>query len=534
MRSHPADVACKEARLLEIMRHQHLCQMSGWNVCLPIFRKIGHDPAVMNQTLDHRDMWHAWVLPIMAALLVGAVLVIERLQVDWTAACSMLGENVCDKNPFMEFFGWLPVPLTYGIFHIWGARRLVVGGSSAKATLMRMLALGLFIAFNLFPFPGWYLFYAGAAGGIAISLTVVGLVVAPVVGVIVAGFCAGVILGLFAGPPMASMAWSSWKNLLWGYGLGGALGAGALALGQIVFDPDMANTFGVNMPWLTALGTLGTVLSVGVITTIFACRGWVRAGLIPAAKLPDESEFAWPAALAAVLIVPVHLMVTYETTVFRRNGAPFPAVAAMLRSHKPGIPAEIALAGLTYTGPRSLVAKKEISRRARQELVRVNVGTRYEGNGSRTIYDRFEQWELYDLTRAGAENTTITADQSALQVTYGCEPGLISIEEFCLQDASGSRDHLQKILAIAYPEEAFLFSANAPDAALGIRLDARKERGPDKRNWARLYCRLNLTLVTPAKFSVMQIIPCDADWVLLAAQLRARLQRDFAPNPEKR
>ncbi|MGL4490144.1 MAG: hypothetical protein ACRCU5_11950, partial [Rhizobiaceae bacterium] len=104
----------------------------------------------------------------------------------------------------LEIFGWLPVPLTDGIFHIWGARRLVEG-ASAKATLLRILAVGIFIAINLFPAPGLCLFYVGVAGGIGINLTVIGMVVAPVVGVLVTGFCAGLLLGLLAGMPTPSM-----------------------------------------------------------------------------------------------------------------------------------------------------------------------------------------------------------------------------------------------------------------------------------------------------------------------------------------
>jgi hypothetical protein len=482
----------------------------------------------MKQNLTNRDIWHAWVLPIIAALLVAAVLVVERLQVDWTAACSTIGDKVCNDNPFLEIFGWLPVPLTFGIFHIWGARRLV-DGASAKATLLRILAVGIFIAINLFPVPGLYLFYAGVAGGIAISLTVIGVVVAPVIGVLVAGVCAGLLLGLLTGMPIPSMTWAKWKTLLLGYCLGGGVGAGVLALGQIVFDPSLGNTFGADMPWLTAVGTLVTVLVVGVITSVFAWRGWLRAALIPAAAQPARSNFAWPAALAALLVVPVHMLVSQELTIFRRDGAPLPAVAAMLRGHKPGISTEIALAGLAYTGPRSLVAKREITRRMRLETVRVNVGTRYEGNSGRDVQDRFEQWELYDTARPGAENITVTADKSSLQVTHECEPGLIALEEFCFRDTFATRKDLLKTITIAYPEEVFLISPRAPDAALGVRFDARKEQGPDKRNWARLYCRLNLVSVTQARFSVMQIIPCDADWVSIATQLRARLEQDFAP-----
>jgi hypothetical protein len=165
------------------------------------------------------------------------------------------------------------------------------GCSRGQSRAEAFLSLGVFISINLFPVPGWYLVYGGIAGGFAITLTVIGFAIAPAVGVLVAGFCAGIILSLFAGPTLTFIKWAQWKTLLWGYDLGGALGAGALVLGQVMFDPALANTFGANMPWLTALGTLGTVLLLGS-SPLFspAAAGQRQASSLPPSRRCGQSS----------------------------------------------------------------------------------------------------------------------------------------------------------------------------------------------------------------------------------------------------
>jgi hypothetical protein len=483
----------------------------------------------MNENLTSRDILQAWALPIMASLVVAAVLIVERTQLDWTVQCSALGPNACWNAPFNELFAWLPVAITFGAFHIWGARRLLPAPAATSDLLIRALAVGLFVAVNLLPAPGFYLLLVGVGAAFVITLTVVGVFVAPAVGALASGFVAGLLLGVLAGPSLKSLPWRGWRTLLWGYGLGGALGALVLALGQIAFDPAFANTFGLDMPWLTALGTLGTVLVVGVTTSLLAWRGWLRAGLLPPVPRPAPTAFAWPMGLAAMLIVPAHVMIAEKHTLFRRDGMPLPVLANLLRGGKPAPPTTLTLAGLTYVGPRGDVARREVISRSRMETTRVNRGASGWANVGVTVHDRLEQWQLADLSRVRAENIFITADKSALQVTYECEPGLVAGQEFCSRDSEHPQQN--RTFAIALDEGLFLRSSDLPDAALGIRFDSRKPPTADKRTQARLYCRLNLTGVTDAKMSVMQIVPCDADWVMLAVKLRERLERDFVVKP---
>ncbi len=379
----------------------------------------------------------------------------------------------------------------------------------------------------MLPIPGLFLMYIGAAAGIAAALTVVGLFVAPLVGVLAAGFVAGALLGLLAGPPLMSMPWRLWRKLLWGYGQAGTCGAMVLALGQIVFDPAFANTFGLAMPWLTALGTFATVLIVGVSTSLLAWRGWIRAGLLKVQPKTLLPAFRSPAAVAVLLSVPTQVMIAEGHTIFRPDGNPFPVLASILRGGKPHPPTTLTFAGLTYVGPRDHVVRRGVLLRSHQKTTLVDRGASGAANWSAEVDDSFEQWQLADVSRVGAENIFITADKSALQVTYECEPGFVAGQEFCSRPDPVYREHLNKAFLVALQEDAFLLTSDAPNAVLGIRFDARKPQEPDRRTRARLYCRLNLTAVTEARFSVMQIIPCDADWVMIALDLRARLERNF-------
>jgi hypothetical protein len=485
-----------------------------------------------------RDYWEAWVLPILAAQLAAAVLMVELLQVDWTVDCSTIIGG-CETEVFRALFGWLPIALAYGAFHIWGARRLVKN-AKFQSTLLRFMSIPVFVAIHLLPVPGFVLFYVGVAGGFAIALTVIGLVVSPVVGFLTAEFFAGAMLGLFAGPPFAELDWRSWRSLLLYYGYGGALGStvlmlcvGALMLSHGLFDRVSVNPFSVYLSWLPIVGTLITVAAVGAITSHFAQMGWVKAGLIEADPLVSPADYKQAAILVVPLTVLVSLMVASGSTLFRRDGAPFPALAAMLRGDRPGIPIELKVADLTYVGRRGQIFSRGIVKRDRMEFHVENKGMPDEVSVGTTVYDEIEEWQLKDTN--SSESITVTADASSLQVTLECEPGLIEGEEFCSDDNYPRRENLQKTFAIAYGEDAYLRSVYAPNAALAIRFDNRLDRGDDKRNWARLYCRLNLVNVTSAKFSAIQIVPCEVDWVSAADQLRARLEGDFvasAATPE--
>lgn len=478
--------------------------------------------------LNSSTIWKVWLRPVHAALIVMVIMMIERLQVDWTADCSLSGGNACDADVFANVFAWLPTALTYAVFHIWGARHLVESSPGIKADLKRGAGIVVYTALQLLPIPGWYLWYAGLAGGFVISLTVIGLIVAPFVGAMTAGFCAGLVLAAFAGPPLNGMTGTQLKRFFWNYGLGGGFAALLLAVGQVIFDPAFAHFARPENPWLTATGALATILAVGVVMSCFGVRAWRRAELVEGEQSLQLKHFGWTAALAALLIVPSHLMVKNSVTVFGKDGERFPLLAGVLRGNKPAIDTPFVLDGLNYVGQRQYVERREIIQRSRMQYTVLNKGKANEVNEGTTVFDGFVQWQLTDIASPQGEYILITADQSLRMVVQECMPDLTAAETFCVRPSPPERDNLKKTFAIAEEEDGFLLSEKAPDASLGVRIAAQSPDVRDKKTWKLTYCRLNLVNVTSAKFSASQIIPCDADWVSVAKALRTRLEGDFA------
>lgn len=483
--------------------------------------------AASAQIQNTRNIWKAWVLPIAAALIVTAIMMIERLQVDWSADCTLAGNGACDDDLFANLFAWLPAALTYAVFHIWGARELTVRTQPILSGLKRLVGIAVYVGIQLLPVPGWYLWYAGLAGGFLITLTVIGVVVAPFVGAMTAGFCAGVLLAAFAGPALNGLQGKQIKHLFWNYGLGGAFGALILSVGQFVFDPAFGHVAGPQNPWLTAFGALGTVLAVGVVMSSFGYSGWQRAKLLHNTRGLGFQHLWWVVALAALLVLPTHFMVKQSLTVFGRDGFPVPVIASALRGNKPAIDTPFVLGGLNYVGRREDVERREVIQRSRMEYTVLNKGTAKEVTESKTVYDGLEQWRLTDKTSSLGESVYITADQSSRMTEQECLPDITAGESFCVRPEPVERDDIKKTFAIAEDEDGFLLSEKARDASLGVRIAAQTPDVRDKKTWKMIYCRLNVVNVTSANFSAHQVIPCTADWVATAKAMRTRLEGDF-------
>lgn len=380
----------------------------------------------------------------MAALVVIAFLMVERLQVDWSADCTLKSGNACDADIFANLFAWLPAALTYAGFHIWGARHLIETPSPAKSAFKRGAGIVVYTALQLLPVPGWYLFYVGIAGGFIISLTVIGLIVAPAVGAMTAGFSAGLILAGFAGPPLKDMTGKQLKTFFWNYGLGGCFGALILAVGQVIFDPAFAHVARPQNPWLTALGALAVILAVGIVTSYFGIRAWTRAQLVQGEQNLQIKQLSAVAALAAFLILPSHLMVKNSVTVFGKDGERFPLLAGVLRGNKPAIDTPFLLAGLRYVGRREDVERREIIQRSRMESTVLNKGTASEVTVGKTVYDGLTQWRLTDKTSTLGEAIYVTADQSARMIEQECLPDVTAGDTFCVRSDGGGARQAQK------------------------------------------------------------------------------------------
>jgi hypothetical protein len=146
--------------------------------------------------------------------------------VDWTASCALVANvpQSCGLQFYEQFFSILLPSFAFAVAHIIGAAALYSGGGTSRARGERAAKLAVFTAIHVFPAFGWYLFYVGLAAGFLISVTIIGLVVAPFVGAMAAGFVSGTLLALAAGPSPRTLGSSGWKRLVWFYGLASALG----------------------------------------------------------------------------------------------------------------------------------------------------------------------------------------------------------------------------------------------------------------------------------------------------------------------
>jgi hypothetical protein len=181
---------------------------------------------------SHIAVMRAGVWPTISALVIAAIMIIERLQVDWTASCSLVTNTPqsCGLKFYESLFSLLLPSFAFALAlaHFVGAASLYADGGSRRALWERVGKFTAFFAIHLFPAFGGHLFYVGLAAGFLISLTVVGLIVAPIVGVMAAGFVSGSMLALAAGPTVRSLDGAGWKRLIWFYGCASAMGPNAL------------------------------------------------------------------------------------------------------------------------------------------------------------------------------------------------------------------------------------------------------------------------------------------------------------------
>ena len=388
-----------------------------------------------------------------------------------------------------------------------------------------------YFAIHVFPIFGWYFFYVGLAAGFLISLTVVGLIVAFPFGAMAAGFAAGLLLALAAGPSFRSVDHAGWKRLLVYYGSGSALGTLALIGGQALFDPAFGHLAGPDRPWLTAAGALSAVALSCIVVSVAA----LKANFPSIKVLGDRgvtSAVATIGVAAAVLVLPVHLMVRNSAIVFQQNGGLFAPVATYFRGNKPPVAATLTLAGLRYIGPRSAILEREIISRSRMETTTLHKGTAEEVNVGSTVYDPFQQWRIKAPDTPERESMYVIADTGGIQQRLYCSPA-VNDRQVCLVSPYPPipPEMSEQTRALAYDgEDGYELLGAAKNASLAIRyVTTTRVEGSSEPSWGRLYCRLNLVNVTKAALSVHQIIPCNADWVAEEVRMRAYVEGLFAP-----
>jgi hypothetical protein len=473
----------------------------------------------------------AGVWPTVVALVVAAVLLVERLQVDWTASCSLQATaDSCSRDYLPTFLGWVVIAFVFSLAHIYGADRLHGDPDTRAAVFERGVKFLAFAAITVFPFFGWYLIYVGVAAGFLAAVTIVGLVVAPLVGVMAAGFASGVLLGVAAGPSFF-VAQTNWQRLIVYYGCGAALGTVVLTGGQLLYDPAFQALSATAPTWLTALGALICV----ALSCVLVWGGAIKA-VTPAPPLWGRPEFRSGmmiiAAVGLALVVPVHVMVQNGVRLFPATGGVFAPVAHFIRGGRPPAGQELLFAGLRYTGPRAAILARETTTRQRMEWVTLDKGTPRERNSGSTVDDTFLQWRIVPNSPPASEALYLIADVGGEQTQLHCQ-ALAKGRELCLVSPTAPMrsEFSEQLRGLAYSrEDGYEFEAGMPHASLAIRFENRSIiEGSHEDAWPRRYCRLNLVALTPAGFSAHQILPCNADWPAEAKRVRAYIEGLFAP-----
>lgn len=474
---------------------------------------------------------HAFVWPTLVALVVTAVMIVERLQVDWTAACSLQSSTSvsCTDENFNKIFAWSLTAFAFGLAHIAGSAALYSGSNTGAAITERFAKLAAYFAIHVFPAFGWYFFYVGLAAGFLISLTVVGLIIAFPVGAAAAGFVAGLLLALAAGPSFTDPNRAGWTRFLLYYGIGSAFGTLVLISGQGLFDPAFGFLAGPDRPWLTAAGALSTVALSCILMGAAVLKAnypsiWLWG------KLDFSSAVATITLVVAALVLPVHVMVSNGATVFPRNGGLLAPVASYIRGNKPAVASTLTLAGLRYTGPRSAIIERDVISRDRTETTTLHKGTDKEVNVGSTVYDPFILWRIKAPDMPDRQSLYVIADAGGIQKSLYCKPAAIA-RQLCLSSPNPPipPDMIEQTRALAEDgEDGYEFSNTTKNAILGIRYDVKTQvEGLSEASWGKIYCHLNLVNVTPAALSVHQIIPCDADWVAEEKRVRSYVQELF-------
>jgi hypothetical protein len=472
-------------------------------------------------------IWQAGIIPTIAALLVTALQIIERAQVDWTADCGAPGvcETVQQGELFAGMLGWLPALFVFAVLHA-ALRRYPSQIEASRPD--RLVRVVVFMAASIYPHMGWYLALAGIAAGFLAAITVIGLVVAPVVGIIGATWFGGLVLGVAAGPSF-SAGWAVWKRVLLRYANASALAGTVLAGGYGLFDPQFSLIAGA-YPWFDALGLL-------LATAAACCIIWIMtfdAGEIVRSRIRRPvltGVIAGLVVASLVMTMPAVLSVEAGLKPMNLAGNWGASVTAYVRGYKPPQTRTLQLAGLDYVGARNLVSLQSSERRDRMVTQSLNVGTPQQINVGRSETYRVVSWRMVPPLQ-GQEQIHIVADDGGEMRELHCLAPTAG-ERTCLRDRHVA-DHLSPELvrsAMTFQsEDAFEFSDDLPNTYFGINFSkALKLNGVRLIDGPRQYCRLGLVNVTSVRLSVHQIVPCDQPWKEQAIRLRAYVERLFRP-----
>jgi hypothetical protein len=365
----------------------------------------------------------AFIWPTIIALVVTAVLMIERMQVDWTASCSLQTEtpDACTDNLTYSLYAWLPAVFAFGLAHIIGAASFSEDSKTPASMFERASKFLAYFASHVFPAFGWYFAYVGLAAGFLISTPVVGLIIAFPVGIFAGGFAGGLLLALAAGPSFTSGADGFWKRRLCFYGTAVGCGALLLATGQAVFDPSSENIKGASQAGFATIGAMTSVALSCLFVSVAALKANTQS-----LRLWQQPDFKTGLAIivgtAVALCVTVQIMASNGAIVFPREAGILKPIAEQFRGNKSPVTNTLELAGVRYIGPRSAIIEREVTVRDRMENTTLHKGTDQEVKVGQTVCGPYVQWRLRPPPEPERDSMYLIADGGGDPIGLHCKP----------------------------------------------------------------------------------------------------------------
>jgi hypothetical protein len=455
-------------------------------------------------------IWRTGIIPTLAALIITAVQIIERAQVEWAASCAMPGicETVQQGEFLGELLGWLPAFFVFAILH---AALREYPPAINPSWPDRSARLVVFAASSIYPHLGWYMALAGIAAGFLAAITVIGLIVAPVAGILGGTWFGGLLLGFIAGPSFTA-DWPIWRRVLLRYANAAALAGVVLVAGYGLFDLQYSVIAGA-YPWLDALGLL-------MFTAIACCIIWIwtrdahQAVCAALSKAMLVQAFGALGVVVAVIVAPTMLAIEAGMKPLNAVGGSANPAVAFVRGYKPPNTTPLQLAGLSYIGARSNITLRSSERRDHIP-------------GGRAI-----SWRMTP-PQSGQEEIHVVADNGGAKRELPC----LAVSEgkrLCFRDSYVARDRITEPVQRAMTfqsEDAFEDFVDLPDSYFGIRFDPGLMRnGTALADGPRRFCRIGLVNVTSARLSMHQIVPCNEPWKETAIRLRAHVESLFKPS----
>ena len=316
-----------------------------------------------------REVLLLGVLPTLAALLVAATILIERIQLDWTLTASSTHRFLPDV--------WLAYLVAFGLAHIAGADRLREEPSTPG---LRMTRLAKAVAFLAAHAPmglaklGAYFFALAAipmvgaivlAGGLdgspnAYAQTPIfqaALYLLVSLAVVLPGIGFGALLAWASAPARSTVSQAQRKRRLVTYVIGGAVASAVFMRVTGAIDNQSNAYFAPPYAWLDAMAMFSAAAAAcGAIWLAAVQAAWPSGNVVRSG--PCWLGLGATMLGAFLLACATHVLVTNDITIFGENGANRNPLASFVRSGLPTLSAPVMFNGLQFVGPRSAISAR--------------------------------------------------------------------------------------------------------------------------------------------------------------------------------